>query len=100
MLDELGAPAAIIHNAGITKDSLHIHQDAEIWRDVLDNNVVSIISWNRKLLPAMLMIGYGSIVLMSLVTGVKGNIGQTAYAASKAAAIGIVRSLAHEVVLY
>ncbi|MGG4608412.1 SDR family oxidoreductase [Providencia sp. Me31A] len=97
LLDNFGAPTAIIHNAGITKDALHIHQDAETWRDVLDNNVVSIINWNRKLLPAMLMTGHGSIVLMSSVTGLKGNIGQTAYAASKAAAIGITRSLAHEV---
>lgn len=97
LLDQFGAPRAIIHNAGITRDALHIHQDAEIWRDVLGNNVVSIINWNRKLVPAMLMANYGSIVLMSSITGLKGNTGQTAYAASKAAMMGITRSLAHEV---
>ncbi|MEX6211127.1 SDR family oxidoreductase [Providencia huaxiensis] len=97
LLESLGTPSAIIHNAGITKDALHIHQDAAIWQDVMDNNLISIINWNRHLVPAMLLDGHGSIVLMSSVTGLKGNIGQTAYAASKAAMFGIARSLAHEV---
>ena len=97
LLGSHGAPTAIIHNAGIARDALHIHQNAEIWRDILDNNVISMINWNRELLPAMLMARYGSIVLMSSVTGLKGNIGQTAYAASKAAMMGVARSLAHEV---
>lgn len=97
LLETFGEPAAIIHNAGITRDALHIHQDAEVWRDVMDNNIISIINWNRELLPSMLMARNGSIVLMSSVTGLKGNIGQTAYAASKSAMIGITRSLAHEI---
>ena len=97
LLDKFGSPAAIIHNAGIARDALHIHQNADIWRDVLDNNLISIVNWNRKLVPAMLMTNSGSIVLMSSVTGLKGNVGQTAYAASKAAMMGMARSLAHEV---
>ncbi|MRF68581.1 SDR family oxidoreductase [Escherichia coli] len=97
LLEQFGAPTAIIHNAGITRDALHIHQDAEIWRDVLENNVISVMNWHRKLLPAMLMAGSGSIVLMSSITGLKGNVGQTAYAASKSAMMGLTRSLAHEV---
>lgn len=97
MLDEFGAPAAIVHNAGIARDALHIHQDAQIWRDVLDNNLVSMVNWNRLLLPAMMMQGEGSVVMMSSVTAIRGNSGQTAYAASKAAMMGIARSLAREV---
>ncbi|NDJ55772.1 SDR family oxidoreductase [Enterobacteriaceae bacterium 4M9] len=97
MLDEFGAPAAIVHNAGIARDALHIHQDAEVWRDVLDNNLVSLVNWNRLLLPAMMMQGEGSVVMMSSVTAIRGNSGQTAYAASKAAMMGIARSLAREV---
>lgn len=97
LLDSFGAPSAIIHNAGITRDALHIHQDAATWHDVIDNNLISIINWNRHLLPAMLQAGRGSVVFMSSVTGLKGNIGQTAYAGSKAAMFGIARSLAHEV---
>lgn len=97
LLAEHGAPAAIIHNAGIARDGLHIHQDAALWREVLETNVISMINWNRILLPAMLMQRHGSIVLMSSVSALKGNVGQTAYAASKAAMSGIARSLALEV---
>ncbi len=55
----------------IIRTPCHIHQDAEIWRDVLENNVISVMNWHRKLLPAMLMAGSGSIVLMSSITGLK-----------------------------
>ncbi|STW05082.1 3-oxoacyl-ACP reductase [Klebsiella grimontii] len=94
LLAERGAPEAIIHNAGIARDGLHIHQNAALWREVLDTNVISMLNWNRVLLPAMLMQRRGSIVMMSSVSAVKGNVGQTAYAASKAAMSGIARSLA------
>ncbi|MBK4715082.1 MULTISPECIES: SDR family NAD(P)-dependent oxidoreductase [Tenebrionibacter/Tenebrionicola group] len=97
MLDEFGPPGAIIHNAGIARDALHIHQDADVWRDVLDNNLIAMVSWNKALLPAMMTQGEGAIVMMSSVTAVKGNSGQTAYAASKAAMMGVARSLAREV---
>uniref|UniRef100_A0A0N9NCW1 3-oxoacyl-[acyl-carrier-protein] reductase FabG n=1 Tax=Pectobacterium carotovorum TaxID=554 RepID=A0A0N9NCW1_PECCA len=63
----------------------------------MENNLISIINWNLHLLPAMLLEKYGSIILISSVSGLKGNIGQTAYAASKGAMFGIARSLAHEV---
>lgn len=59
--------------------------------------MISMINWNRVLLPAMLTQRRGSIVMMSSVSALKGNVGQTAYAASKAAMSGIARSLALEV---
>ncbi|PLL39965.1 3-oxoacyl-ACP reductase, partial [Klebsiella michiganensis] len=67
LLAERGAPEAIIHNAGIARDGLHIHQDAALWREVLDTNVISMMNWNRVLLPAMLTQRRGSIVMMSSV---------------------------------
>jgi len=97
LLAKWGAPEAVIHNAGVTRDGLHIHQTAAIWREVLETNVISMINWNRVLLPAMLMQQRGSMVLMSSVSALKGNVGQTAYAASKAAMSGMARSLALEV---
>lgn len=97
LLAKWGAPEAIIHNAGIARDGLHIHQTAALWREVLETNVISMINWNRILLPAMLVQKRGSMVLMSSVSALKGNVGQTAYAASKAAMSGIARSLALEV---
>ncbi|HEM6801123.1 SDR family NAD(P)-dependent oxidoreductase [Citrobacter koseri] len=97
LINDLGAPLAIIHNAGITNDALHIHQNANDWRYIMDNNIISVINWNRLLLPAMMTQGRGSIVLMSSISALKGNCGQTAYAASKAAMIGLTHSLAREV---
>ncbi|WP_336221761.1 SDR family oxidoreductase [Citrobacter amalonaticus] len=97
LLDEFGAPAAIVHNAGMTNDALHIHQSASDWQEVLGNNLVSVVNWNRILLPAMMTQGSGSMVFMSSVTAIKGNSGQTAYAASKAAMMGLTLSLTREV---
>jgi 3-oxoacyl-[acyl-carrier protein] reductase len=97
LLARLGAPFAVIHNAGITLDDLHIQQTGEPWRQVIDTNLNAIFYWNRHLLPAMMAQGEGAMVLMSSVTGIKGNTGQTAYGASKAAMIGLGKSLALEV---
>ncbi|WP_421096064.1 SDR family oxidoreductase [Serratia fonticola] len=97
LLVRLGAPFAVIHNAGITLDDLHIQQTGERWRQVIDTNLNAIFYWNRHLLPAMMAQGEGAMVLMSSVTGIKGNTGQTAYGASKAAMIGMGKSLALEV---
>ncbi|WP_075181481.1 SDR family NAD(P)-dependent oxidoreductase [Pantoea sp. 1.19] len=97
LLAERGAPAAIIHNAGIARDGLHIHQSPQAWRTLLDNNLIAIVNWHQALLPAMMVRGSGAIVLMSSVTAFKGNSGQTAYGASKAAMMGMARSLAQEV---
>lgn len=97
LLEKYGAPFAVIHNAGITQDGLHVRQTPERWRQVMDNNLNAVYYWNQKLLPGMMVEGEGAIVMMSSVSGIKGNIGQTAYGASKAAMIGLGRSLALEV---
>lgn len=97
LTEEYGAPAAVIHNAGMTRDGLHIHQNARDWQEVLNNNLIAAVNWNQNLLPAMMTRGGGAIVFMSSVSAIKGNSGQTAYAASKAAMIGLTRSLSREV---
>lgn len=96
LLEDYGPPWAVIHNAGITLDALHMNQDPARWQHIINTNLNSIFYWNRALLPKMVVRGEGAIVLMSSITGIKGVIGQTAYAASKAAMIGLGRSLAHE----
>ncbi|BFT84005.1 SDR family NAD(P)-dependent oxidoreductase [Enterobacter pseudoroggenkampii] len=92
-----GPPSVVIHNAGVTLDDLHIHQSVEQWRNVIDTNLNSIFYWNKYLLPGMMAKSGGTILIVSSVTGLKGNIGQTAYGASKAALFGLTRSLALEV---
>ncbi|PDO84077.1 SDR family oxidoreductase [Kosakonia sacchari] len=97
LLNRYGPPKAVIHNAGVTQDELHIRQSIEQWRNVIDTNLNAIFYWNQYLLPEMMANGDGVILLVSSVTGIKGNIGQTAYGASKAAHFGLARSLALEV---
>lgn len=97
LIERLGAPHGIIHNAGITLDALHLLQTSENWRQVMDTNLNAVFNWNKPLLPAMIAQREGAIVMMSSVSGIKGNIGQTAYGASKAAMIGLSRSLAVEI---
>ena len=96
LLAQYGTPAACIHNAGICQDGLHIHHTTESWNLTMDTNLNAVLFWHRVLLPAMMAQGHGAVLLMSSVTGIHGNTGQTAYAASKAAMIGMGRSLAHE----
>lgn len=96
LLSRHGAPHAIIHNAGITLDNLHLHHSVESWARVIETNLNAVFYFNKNLLPGMLGQGCGALVLMSSVTAIKGNIGQTAYGASKAAMIGLGRSLALE----
>jgi len=97
LLADRGAPFGIIHNAGITRDSLHIHQTPEDWALVVNTNLNAIFNWNQYILPAMMTQGRGTIILMSSISAVKGNVGQVAYSATKAAMTGITRSLALEV---
>ncbi|SFN24513.1 3-oxoacyl-[acyl-carrier protein] reductase [Izhakiella capsodis] len=96
LLARFGAPYALVHNAGVTLDALHIQQSAANWHKVMDTNLNAVFYWNKLLLEPMMMQGTGSVVMMSSVTGVKGNSGQSAYAASKAAMMGLTRSLSVE----
>lgn len=96
LLAKHGSPYAIVHNAGMTLDGLHINQTTESWQNIIATNLNSVFYWNRQLLPEMIGQGEGVIVMMSSATGIKGNIGQTAYGASKSAMIGLGRSLSIE----
>ncbi|VEI66136.1 SDR family NAD(P)-dependent oxidoreductase [Serratia rubidaea] len=96
LLARYGTPYAVIHNAGVTLDGLHIQQLGDTWRQVIETNLNAVFYWNKHLLPAMMSQGEGALLLMSSVSAIKGNVGQTAYGASKAAMVGLGRSLAQE----
>lgn len=96
LIQRIGAPYGIVHNAGVTLDALHMYQTSDNWRHVMDTNLNAVFNWNKPLLPVMMAQKEGAIVMMSSVSGIKGNTGQTAYSASKAAMIGLSRSLAVE----
>ncbi len=84
----------VVHNAGITRDKLLANTDADRWHSVLDVNLLSILRMNESLLGRDGLRTGGHVVLVSSLSGIAGNRGQTNYAASKAGVIGLVDAYA------
>lgn len=91
-----GAPYALVNNMGITRDTVLMRMSGEQWNEVINTNLNSAFYATRAFIDAMLNEGDGVVLQMSSVSGFKGNIGQSNYAASKAAMIGMTRALALE----
>lgn len=86
----------LINNAGITKDNLLMRISEEDFDKVIEVNLKSVFNMCKAVQRTMLKQRKGSIINMSSVVGVKGNAGQTNYAASKAGIIGFSKSVALE----
>ena len=86
----------LINNAGITKDNLLMRISEEDFDKVIEVNLKSVFNFTKAVQRTMLKQRYGSIINMSSVVGVKGNAGQSNYAASKAGIIGFSKSVALE----
>jgi len=86
----------LINNAGITKDNLLMRISEEDFDTVIEVNLKSVFNMTKAVQRTMLKQREGSIINMSSVVGVKGNAGQTNYAASKAGIIGFSKSVALE----
>lgn len=96
VLSEFGAIDILINNAGITKDNLLMRISEEDFDKVIEVNLKSVFNMTKAIQKTMLKQRHGSIINMSSVVGVKGNAGQTNYAASKAGVIGFTKSVALE----
>jgi 3-oxoacyl-[acyl-carrier protein] reductase len=86
----------LVNNAGITKDAMTRKMTDEMWDLVLNVNLKGVFNLTRLVGPQMETIGGGSIINISSVVGVYGNIGQANYAASKAGIIGLTMTWAKE----
>lgn len=86
----------LVNNAGITKDTLLLKMKDEDLDAVLDINLKGTFYMMRGVSRYMLKKRQGRIINMSSVVGIMGNVGQVNYAASKAAVIGMTKSLARE----
>ena len=86
----------LINNAGITRDNLLMRMQEEDFDKVLEVNLKSVFNMTKAIQRTMLKQRFGSIINMSSVVGVKGNAGQSNYAASKAGIIGFSKSIALE----
>lgn len=96
VLAEFGTIDILINNAGITKDNLLMRMSEEDFDKVIDVNLKSVFNMTKAVQRTMLKNRSGSIINMSSVVGVKGNAGQSNYAASKAGVIGFTKSIALE----
>ena len=93
----LGGIDILVNNAGLTRDQLAVRMSDENWQMVLDVNLTAAFRLARGCLRGMMKKRWGRIVSVTSIVGVTGNPGQANYAASKAALIGMSKSLAQEV---
>jgi 3-oxoacyl-[acyl-carrier protein] reductase len=96
ILEDFGSIDILINNAGITKDNLLMRMQESDFDIVIDINLKSVFNMTKAVQKTMLKQKKGSIINMSSVVGVKGNAGQSNYAASKAGIIGFSKSIALE----
>lgn len=89
-----GGVDVVVHNAGVTRDRTMARMKREHWDAVLGINLGAVLALDTAL--AALVNERGRVVCLSSIAGISGNVGQTAYAASKSALIGWVRARARE----
>jgi len=96
VLKEFGKVDVCVNNAGISKDNLLLRLSPEQWDEVMNINLRSVFNMTKQVIRPMMKAKSGSIINMSSIVGMRGNAGQTSYAASKAGIIGFTKSVAHE----
>lgn len=100
VIDKFKGIDILINNAGITKDSLLLRMKEEDWNRVLQINLNGAFNCLKAVLRYMMRQKYGRVVNISSIIGIRGNIGQANYSASKAGIIGLTKSAAREVGRY
>lgn len=93
---EFGRIDVLINNAGITQDAMLTKMTADQWQKVIDVNLSGVFHCTQAVVPHMVSQGRGKVINTSSVVGVRGNIGQTNYAATKAGVIGMTKTWAKE----
>jgi 3-oxoacyl-[acyl-carrier protein] reductase len=96
VLAEFGAIDICVNNAGISKDNLLLRMTADQWDEVMNTNLKSVFNMTKQVIRPMMKAKSGSIINMSSIIGIRGNAGQSSYAASKAGIIGFTKSIALE----
>ena len=96
--EEAHGPVEIaVANAGITRDGLIMRMTDEQWDAVLAVNLTGCFNTARRAVKSMMKQRYGRVVFMGSVVGLYGNAGQVNYSSTKAALVGMARSLTREV---
>lgn len=97
VIKDFGTIDICVNNAGISKDNLLLRLTPEQWDDVMQANLKSVYNLTKQVIKPMMKARSGSIINLSSIVGMKGNGGQSAYAASKAGIIGFTKSIAQEI---
>jgi 3-oxoacyl-[acyl-carrier protein] reductase len=96
VVKEFGSLEICVNNAGISKDNLLLRLTPEQWDEVMATNLKSVFNMTKQVIRPMMKAKKGSIINMSSIIGLRGNAGQSSYAASKAGIIGFTKSIALE----
>jgi 3-oxoacyl-[acyl-carrier protein] reductase len=96
VIKEFGTIDVLVNNAGISRDNLLLRMSPEQWDEVMNTNLKSVFNMTKQTIRTMMKARSGSIINMSSIIGMRGNAGQSSYAASKAGIIGFTKSIAAE----
>lgn len=96
VLKDFGQIDICVNNAGISRDNLLLRISPEQWDEVMTANLRSVFNLTKQVIRPMMKARKGSIINLSSIVGVRGNAGQSSYAASKAGIIGFTKSVAQE----
>ena len=96
LTEEFGKIDVLVNNAGITKDALLVRMSEDQWDAVIDVNLKGVFNITQAVAPVMMKNKGGSIVTISSVVGLYGNLGQTNYAATKGGVIAMTKTWAKE----
>lgn len=95
--NEFAPMTILVNNAGITNDKLMLRMNEQDFEQVLKVNLTGSFNMTQQLLKGMLKQRKGTIINISSVSGLMGNVGQANYAASKAGLIGFTKTVAREI---
>ncbi|MFP5290891.1 MAG: 3-oxoacyl-ACP reductase FabG [Actinomycetes bacterium] len=94
--DAYGPIEVVVANAGITRDTLLLRMSDDDFQQVVDTNLTGAFRSVKRAMKGMLKARFGRIILISSVVGLYGSPGQVNYSSSKAALVGMARSITRE----
>ncbi len=100
LVGQWGGIDVLVNNAGILRDRVIWKMTDDDWRDVLEVDLSGVFYFCRAVVPVMRKNGWGAIVNISSINGMRGKRGQTNYSAAKAGVIGLTKALAKEVACF